>query len=232
MKETTPSVDKKEKFKAFLKTKPLRVAINSVKKYTFGFRTGVSFQEAFDKDSETTLKDATMGSIMDTAKSTGKIYASKTMFSVMKLAFVESAVGSFLLSSTLVVTIRGGLALFMAAVSKTTLGMLFASLSTTLTITFTGVATTLLTIFAGSQLGRLVSSTTLGSMVLSLCWKLIGIVASVIPILLGSVLLGYMYQFYQKTYGALKKITGDVLEESQEDSLEQGISGEEDGGIL
>lgn len=205
------------------KKDPRKTLSKPIKKYTFGFRTGSNFHDALQKDSDTTLKDATVESIKDTAKSTTNIIASKTIFSMLKLAFVESAVGSMIMSSTLMISLKGGFALFMATFSQTMLGVFLTSLSATITVSFVSIATTLLTLIAGSQLGRLISSTTLGSLILGICWKLVGLVASVIPMILGTIILGYAYKFYKSAFLDPKKEQSSdpvtAMEQITEESL-------------
>lgn len=187
-----------EFFKGILGSKPIKKIVKSFQKYAFGFRTGSKFHDAFDKNVDTSLKDATVASLKDTAKSTGSIYASKTMFSVAKLTFLESALGSALMSSTLVVSIRSFFMLVLTALSKTSLGILITTFSTTFTLIFGGLATAILTFFAGTQLGKLLSSTTIGGYFFQLCLKLVPIMAQVIPYIIGSIVLGYALKWRKK----------------------------------
>lgn len=185
-------------FLLFLKGKPLNTLKKSISKYTFGFRMGKSFHEAFDQEHDTTLKEATVESLKDTAKSTGNIYVSKTFFSLAKATFLESAVGGAIMSSSLMIWVRSTLTLLFAAFGKTTLGVFFTGLSASITLTFSTVATAVLTLFAGTQLGKFFFSTTIGGYFYQVLRFAISVFASVLPIFLCSIAFGYFFKIYKK----------------------------------
>lgn len=170
---------------------------HSFQKYTFGFRVGENLHKALDESEDMSLKDATVSSLKDTAKSTGNIYVSRTFFSYLKITFLESALGSAIMSSTLMVWVKSLVTLILSAFSKTALGVLFTSFTATITFTFTGISTALLTILAGTTLGRLIASTTVGSYIFNVSMKLIPMIGSVIPYLLGTVVVGYLFRRYK-----------------------------------
>lgn len=217
----------KENITPYIQSKPIQTMLKSVKKYTFGFRMGSKFHEALDENSEITIKEATVESLKDTAKSTGSIYASRTLFSVVKMTFLESAIGSALMSSTLAVSFRSLFSLLLATFSKSAVGVLFTSLSATITLSFTSVATTILTLFAGSQIGKMVASTTLGGYLLGLCKTLISIFASVIPVLLASVIMGYLFKLGKKIVHNHKQARECVTQEKTPLLLEATVKIEE-----
>lgn len=185
-------------FLLFLKEKPLATLKKSISKYTFGFRMGKNFHEAFDEEHDTTIKEATVESLKDTAKSTGNIYVSKTFFSLAKATFLESAVGGAIMSSSLMIWVRTTLTMLFAALGKTSLGIFFTSLSASITLSFVTVATTILTLLAGTQLGKFFFSTTMGGYFYQVIRFAITIFASVLPIFLSSIAFGYFFKIYKK----------------------------------
>lgn len=171
---------------------------NSVEKYAFGFRAGSQFQAAVDKENDTTLGEATVSTIKDTAKSTGSIYVSRTLFASAKLWFMNSAFGSALMSSALLMPLRTCFTFLMTTFHQTVLGALFASFSATVTLSFTSIATMLLTGIAGSQLGKLLSNTFLGRIFFDMCRFLVSVTASVLPLVMVSMVIGFGMRAYQR----------------------------------
>lgn len=171
---------------------------NSLRKYTFGFRAGSKLQAAVDKENDTTLGEATISTLKDTAKSTGSIYVSRTLFSSAKLWFLNSALGSALMSSALLMPLRTFSAFLLTSFHQTVLGVMFTSFTATVTLSFTTIATMLLTGFAGSQLGKVISTTFFGRVFFDLCRFLVSVTASVLPLVIGSMVLGFGLRAYQR----------------------------------
>lgn len=180
----------KDKIRAFV----LRFCINPLKKYSFGFRAGGNFYQALDGDSQTTLKEATVDSLKDGASSTGQIMASRTLFSLAKASFLETAVGAALVSSPLYLGIQAFLAPIFLTISHSVVGLAFSALAAWLSASFATFTGGLLTLVAGTAVGKLFAATPLGSWFFGLCRLLISMITSVIPLLLLSILTGYVYR--------------------------------------
>lgn len=181
-----------------LRWKPFESFVNSLKKYGFGFRTGSKLQEALDKNSETSIKDATVSSLKDTAKSTGSIYFCQTIFSVVRLTFLQSAIGTAIVSSTLFVSVKAVFLFLFTSLSQTFLGVLYASFSGLLSLTFTSLATLCLTLIAGTGLGKAFATTALGQTIFEFFRTAIPMIGSIIPFLVLSTLIGFIVQEYRK----------------------------------
>lgn len=192
-----------EKGKAWLAWKPFetvsKIVAKSLEKYTFGFRTGSKLQKALDGDSEITLKDAAVSSVADTAKSTGNIYISKTAFSLAKVTFLESAIGTAILSSSGFIWLKTILVFVSTTLSQTFLGVLYASFSATLSLSFSTIVTMCLTYITGSQVGKAISSTKVGAAMFELVRVIVPMIASVLPLVVLSSVLGYLVQQYKKS---------------------------------
>lgn len=203
----------KERIQGWIAWDPLKTLSKPFRKYTFGFRTGTKFHEALDKSSDTTLKEATVASLKDTAKSTGSIYASKTVFSVVKVAFLESALGTALMSSALFSSISSGISVVVLALSKTALGVLYTTFSATITLSITTIATTLLTFVMGTQVGKFFSSTPVGNFIFQVVKKVVPVVASIIPLVMTTMVIGYLFKRCKKKYFPGEDV-GNLEEES------------------